>query len=178
MSGHSMVAGTTCLLTAAPGADVTGLDPDGFFVDDCRHLSRLVLTVPGASLRVLRGDPGSTVYVPETGRHTDPPYTLVRRRRVGPGRLVESLELTSFAAAPLTVQLGYEVAADFADQFELRSARAFDKSDAVRRAEVSGGRLIYSYARRGFTRATTVDPAPAAELTPDGIRWSVVLPPR
>ncbi len=177
MSGHSVVAGTTCLLTAAVGADVTGSTVDGLFVDDCRHLSRLVLHVPGSLLRVLRTDPGSTVYVPETGRHADPPYAIVRRRRVRPGRLVESLELTSFVAAPQTVQLGYELAADFADQFELRSAHPFDKSDAVRGAEVSGDRLTYSYARRGFTRTTTVDPAPAAELTHDGVRWSVRLPP-
>ncbi len=178
MTGQSVVAGTTCLLTAAGGADVTGSATDGFFVDDCRHLSRLVLRVPGPPLRVLRSDSGSTVYVPETGRHADPPYALVRRRQVRPGRLIEALELTSFVATPQTIHLGYEVAADFADQFELRSARTFDKSDAIRGADVSGGRLIYSYARQGFARTTTVDPAPAAELTHDGIRWSVLLPPQ
>ncbi|MDI6098810.1 glycogen debranching N-terminal domain-containing protein [Actinoplanes sp. NEAU-A12] len=178
MSGHSVVAGTTCLLTAGAGADVTGSSTDGFFVDDCRHLSRLVLRVPGPPLRVLRGDPGSTVYAPDTGRHADAPYAMVRRRRVLPGRLIESLELTSFITTPQTIDLGYELAADFADQFELRSARTFDKSDAIRGVDSSGGRLIWSYARRGFTRATTVDPVPAAELTGDGLRWSVPLPPR
>ena len=178
MSGYSVVAGTTCLLTAGPGADVTGAaEPDGFFVDDCRHLSRLVLSLPGPPLRVLRTGPTSAVCVPVTARDTDPPYAVVRRRRVLPGRLIESLELTSFTASPQTVQLGFEVAADFADQFELRSARTFDKSDAVRRADVSGGRLTYSYARRGFTRTTTVEAAPAAELTPGAVRWSVPLPP-
>jgi glycogen debranching enzyme len=172
-----MVAGTTCVLTAGPGADVTGSTTDGFFVDDCRHLSRLVLRVPGPPLLVLRSDPGSTWYVPGTGRHADPPYALVRRRRIRPGRLVESLELTSFVATPQTVRLGYEVAADFADQFELRSARTFDKSDAVRGADVSAGRLHYSYSRRGFTRATTVETAPSAAVTRDGVEWSVLLPP-
>ncbi|MBG0566120.1 amylo-alpha-1,6-glucosidase [Actinoplanes aureus] len=177
MTGHSTVAGTTCLLTDS-GADVTGSATDGFFVDDCRHLSRLVLRVPGPPLRVLRGDPGSTVYAPDTGRHADPPYAMVRRREVRPGRLIESLELTSFATTPQTIPVHYELAADFADQFELRSAGTFDKSDAIRGADVSGGRLSYSYARRGFTRTTTVEPAPAAELARDGIRWSVLLPPR
>jgi glycogen debranching enzyme len=177
VTGHSVVAGTTCLLTAAAGADVTGATTDGFFVDDCRHLSRLVLRVPGPPLRVLRTGPGSTVSVPDTGRHTDPPYAVVRRREVRPGRLTESVELTSFAATPQTVHLGYDVAADFADQFELRSARSFDKSDAVRDTAVSGGRLILSYARRGFRRATTVEATPAAELTPGGVAWTVPLPP-
>ncbi len=177
MSGHTVVAGTTCLLTAAAGADVTGSTVDGFFVDDCRHVSRLVLRVPGLPLRVLRSDPESTVYVPETARHDDPPYLLVRRRRVLPGRLIESLELTSFVAEPQTVEVGYEMAADFADQFELRSARTFDKSDAIRHTEVAGGRLVYSYARRGFTRTTTVCASPAARLTSDGIQWTAPLPP-
>lgn len=176
MTGHTVVAGATCLLTAS-GADLAGAADEGFFVDDCRHLSRLVLRAP-APLRVLRADPDATVYVPETGRHADPPYAIVRRRRVRPGRLTESLELTSFVAAPQSIALGYELAADFADQFELRSARAFDKSDATRGTDVAGGRLVHSYHRRGFTRTTTIECVPVAELAPDGPRWSVVLPPR
>jgi glycogen debranching enzyme len=172
VSGRTVVAGTTCLLVG-DDADLTG-----FFVDDCRHLSRLELRVPGPALRVLRSDPEATVYVPDSGRHADPPWAMVRRRQVRPGRLVESLELTSFVAAPQTVEVGYAVAADFADQFELRSARTFDKSDAIRGTEVSGGRVLYSYTRRGFSRATALEAAPAAELSPDGIRWSVILPPQ
>ncbi|HEX8627943.1 MAG TPA: glycogen debranching N-terminal domain-containing protein, partial [Catenuloplanes sp.] len=177
MSGHSVVAGTTCLLTATAGADVTGSTVDGLFVDDCRHLSRLVLRVPGRPLRVLRGGPGSVVCAPETARDDVAPYLVVRRRRVLAGRLVESLELTSLVAMAQTVRVGYELAADFADQFELRSAGTFDKSDAVRRAEVVDDRLVYSYARRGFARTTTVRVEPPARLSPDGAWWTVVLPP-
>ncbi|WP_212988471.1 amylo-alpha-1,6-glucosidase [Actinoplanes auranticolor] len=177
MSGHSVVAGTTCLLTTAAGADVGGSAVDGFFVDDCRHLSRLVLWVPGARLRALRTDAASTVYAPETARHEDPPYAVVRRRRLEPGRLVESLTLTSYLGAAQTVEVGYEVAADFADQFELRSARTFDKSDAVRRAEVVNGRLVLSYARRGFERTTTIRASPTAQLSAGRLEWMVVVPP-
>jgi len=166
VTGHSVVAGTTCLLTATAGADLTGSGVDGLFIDDCRHLSRLVLRVQGSPLRVLRRESDSTVYAPETARHEDPPYLLVRRRQVLPGRLIESLELTSFVAGPRTIEVGYELAADFADQFELRSARAFDKSDAIRTAGVVDGRLVFSYARRGFTRTTTVDTSPAAVPSP------------
>ncbi|GAA3934839.1 aminotransferase [Amorphoplanes auranticolor] len=172
-----MVAGTTCLLTTAAGADVGGSAVDGFFVDDCRHLSRLVLWVPGARLRALRTDAASTVYAPETARHEDPPYAVVRRRRLEPGRLVESLTLTSYLGAAQTVEVGYEVAADFADQFELRSARTFDKSDAVRRAEVVNGRLVLSYARRGFERTTTIRASPTAQLSAGRLEWMVVVPP-
>ena len=177
MSGHSVVVGTTCLLTTAAGADVGGSAVDGFFVDDCRHLSRLVLWVPGARLRALRTDAASTVYAPETARHEDPPYAVVRRRRLEPGRLVESLTLTSYLGAAQTVEVGYEVAADFADQFELRSARTFDKSDAVRRAEVVNGRLVLSYARRGFERTTTIRASPTAQLSAGRLEWMVVVPP-
>ncbi len=148
MSGHSVVAGTTCLLTTTAGADVTGRSLDGFFVDDCRHVSRLVLRAAGAPLRVLRGGDDSTVCVPETARHDDPPYAVIRRRRVLPGSLTESLELTSFVATPQRVELGFEVAADFADQFELRSARTFDKSDAVRDVEVAGDHRVPAHGAR------------------------------
>lgn len=172
-----MVAGTTCLLTATAGADVTGFATDGLFVDDCRHVSRLVLRVHGWPLRVLRSGPESVVCAPETDRHEDPPYAVVRRRRVLPGRLIESLELTSFVTTPQTVRVGYELAADFADQFELRSAGGVDKSDAVRGAEVVDGRLVYSYARRAFARTTTVCAVPPARLTSDSARWTVSLPP-
>ncbi|MFI7542379.1 glycogen debranching N-terminal domain-containing protein [Actinoplanes sp. NPDC049599] len=178
MSGHSTVAGTTCLLTVTAGADLTGSTMDGFFVDDCRHLSRLVLHVSGLPLRVLSSGAGSTTCTPDTGRHDDPPYLLVRRRRVEPGRLVESLELTSFVADAQTLEVGYRVAADFADQFELRSARAFDKSDAVRHAEMGADELVFSYARRGFARTTTIRPSPGARLTTNGPQWRVALPPR
>ncbi|KHD74368.1 hypothetical protein MB27_29165 [Actinoplanes utahensis] len=185
------MAGTTCLLTAAPGGDVTGDGTDGFFVDDCRHLSRLVLRVSAPALRALRADATSAVYVPQAERHTDPPYTLVRRRRVRPGRLIETLELTDLAGAGQTVEVGFEVAADFADQFELRSARVFGKPDALRGYEAGGGRLTYSYTRRGFARTTVIDTAPAAAVvavTDDGapaqpagachVTWAVVVPPR
>ncbi|MEU8236518.1 glycogen debranching N-terminal domain-containing protein [Actinoplanes sp. NPDC048967] len=201
MSGHSVVAGTTCLLTTAVGADVTGSAVDGFFIDDCRHLSRLVLTVPetaiaesssrpggvpgqGGSahagttpLRALRTDATSTVYAPETARHEDPPYAVTRRREVRPGRLVESLEVTSFLGTSQTVELGYELAADFADQFELRSARAFDKSDALRHAAATGDRLVFTYARRGFERTTTIRASPTALLSTGGLQWTVIVPP-
>jgi glycogen debranching enzyme len=178
VTGHSVVSGTTCLLTAVAAGDVTGTDTDGFFADDCRHLSRLVLTVQGASLRVLRRDTTGTVCAPDTGRHADAPYAIVRRREMRAGYLAESLELISFVSVRQTVDVGYELAADFADQFELRSARTFDKSDAVRGVDTSGGRLSFSYARRGFRRGTTVGAEPAADVSAHGLRWSVDLPPR
>ncbi|MGX6601356.1 amylo-alpha-1,6-glucosidase [Micromonosporaceae bacterium Da 78-11] len=177
MSGHSVVAGTTCLLTAAPGADVTGETVDGLFVDDCRHLSRLVLQIPGIRLRALRTDADATVSAPDTGRHADPPYSVTRRRRVGPGRLVETVELTSFVAAPQTLRVGYEVAADFADQFELRSAGTFDKTDATRHTATTGDRLVFSYERRGFARSTTIRTAPPADPGDGRLDWTVRLPP-
>jgi glycogen debranching enzyme len=201
VSGHSVVAGTTCLLTTAVGVDLgatdhltaphdsgpagttlvtapTGSAVDGFFVDDCRHLSRMVLSVAGAPLRALRTDATSTVYAPGTARHEDPPYAVVRRRQVRPGRLVESLTVTSFLDTPQTVEVGYELAADFADQFELRSARAFDKSDARRHADATGDRLVFTYARRGFERTTTIRASPTAEFSTESLQWTVVVPPR
>ncbi|MCM0673389.1 amylo-alpha-1,6-glucosidase [Micromonospora phytophila] len=177
MNPSVTVAGTTCLLAAEPGADLGADQLDGLFVDDCRHLSTLTLRVHGQPPRTLRSFGARSVAIPDTPRGSNPSFAVHRHREVTPGRLVETLTLRSYVEEPQTVRLGYHLAADFADQFELRSDRVFDKSDAVRTATLDGDRLILTYERRGFRRSTTVTAAPAARLTTDGADWMLTLAP-
>ncbi|SCL35624.1 Glycogen debranching enzyme (alpha-1,6-glucosidase) [Micromonospora rhizosphaerae] len=177
MTPSVMVAGSTCLLTSAPGADLGEDELDGLFVDDCRHLSTLALRVHGRPLRTLRSSGTTSVAIPDTPRGSNPPFAVHRQREVTAGRLVETLTLQSYVNEPQTVRLGYHLATDFADQFELRSDRVFDKSDAVRTTTLDGDGLILAYERRGFRRSTTVTAAPAARLTTDSAEWTLTLAP-
>jgi glycogen debranching enzyme len=177
MTVRTLVSGTTCLLTDT-GGDVAsvGSSIGGFFVADTRHLSRWELTVHGRVLRALSSG-SDVVLAPPTVRNENPPFVLCRRQRVGPGVLTEELVLTSFVAAPQTVRVALAAEADFADQFELRSSRLFDKSSAVRSSGVSGDDVVFSYAHRGFRRETRISTSPPARVSVDGAQWTVTLPP-
>ena len=173
MTVRTVVSGVTCLLSDA-GGNVT--DTGGFFVADTRHLSRWVLTVHGRALRALSSSTDEVVLAPPTVRNENPPFVLRRRQLLGSGVLVEELTLTSFVSAPQTVRVALSAEADFSDQFELRSSRLFDKSDAVRSVSVTDA-VEFFYARRGFERQTRITTSPAARLSADGAQWTVTLPP-
>ncbi|GIF77488.1 amylo-alpha-1,6-glucosidase [Asanoa siamensis] len=171
---RTLVSGVTCLLTDAAG-NVT--DSGGFFVADTRHLSRWVLTVHGRALRALATDAGEVVLAPPTVRNENPPFVLRRVQRLGSGLLTEELTLTSFVPSPQTVRVAFSAEADFADQFELRSSRLFDKSDANRDVTAEDASLVFGYERRGFQRETRVTASPPARLSHDGAQWTVTVPP-
>ncbi|MBQ0906922.1 glycogen debranching N-terminal domain-containing protein [Micromonospora sp. U21] len=177
MNPSVTVAGSTCLLSASPGADLGEERLDGLYVDDCRHLSMLALRVSGRSPRILRFSGATSVAIPDTVRGSNPPFTLHRHREVTAGRLVETLTLQSYVDQPQTVRLEYDLAADFADQFELRADRVFNKSDAIRTATLDDNQLIFAYQRRGFQRSTTVTAAPAARLATGSASWTLTLAP-
>ncbi|MEV0718041.1 glycogen debranching N-terminal domain-containing protein [Asanoa sp. NPDC050611] len=172
---RTLVAGVTCLLTDAAG-NIT--DNGGFFVADTRHLSRWVLTVHGRALRALSAstDSDEVVLAPPTVRNENPPFVLRRVQRLGSGLLAEELTLTSFVGSPQTVRVALSVEADFADQFELRSSRLFDKSDADREVTAADTEVVFGYARRGFRRQTRVTATPPARLSADGPQWTVTVP--
>jgi len=170
---RTLVSGVTCLLTDA-GGNVT--DTGGFFVADTRHLSRWVLTVHGRALRALSESAAEVVLAPPTVRNENPPFVLRRVQHLGSRSLVEELTLTSFVSSPQTVRVALSAEADFADQFELRSSRLFDKSDAIREVATDETELIFGYARRGFRRRTRITAAPPARVSADGVQWTVTVP--
>jgi glycogen debranching enzyme len=170
-----LVAGATCLLTTGSGDVASG--SDGLFVDDTRHLSRWELTVHGRALRVLRSSP-TVVLAPETTRGENPPFVVHRTQTPSAAGLAETLRVDSFADEPQTVRVSVAAGADFADQFELRTDRVFDKPDAVRASTVDDGSLEFTYARQGFARRTVVTVSSPGRLSADGAQWTITLPPR
>ena len=168
---------TFLVLDAATGTvDAAPDAPAGLFHEDTRHLSRWRLTVGGQPLRQLSADlrPRSSrhVLVPPTPRDVGPPVSVMVARHVGPGVLTEEVTLVGHGAADAPVDLELEVAADFADQFELRW-------EAARRGETgrsaADGDLLLTYHRGDFRRTTRVVASTRAEVTATGLRWHVDL---
>jgi glycogen debranching enzyme len=139
------------------------------FVADTRHLSRWALTVDGARLTRLGS---SAVFTPALRRGVDPPYTVSRTQTVTGTGLTERLIVRSHSDRPVCVAVEYAVAADFADQFEVRSGRVPVERPVA--AKVAPGVLLLRYTRKDFQRETTVRTPPEAEIEPDRIR--LVLP--
>jgi len=108
---------------------------DGLFQDDTRILSELSLTIGGAVPVLLSSSVGldNVVFsanlsnpplVDATGRPVAGDRIYIGRRRfLWNRRLYESILVQSFADTPIDVDLGFRVAADFRDVFEIRGAR-------------------------------------------------------
>lgn len=169
-----LVSGASCVLTDPSG------DVSSFLVDDTRHVSRWALTVHGRALRVLRsGSAGDVVLAPVTGRGENPPFLVRRAQTVSAGSLVETVTVESLVDAPLTARVEIAVAADFADQFELRSDVDVDRSGAARSSDVDpDGTLTFRYTHGDFARTTVVRASSGGRMTAEGAQWTISLPAR
>jgi glycogen debranching enzyme len=139
------------------------------FAADTRHLSRWDVTVDGVRLSRLGS---SSVFTPPLLRGVDPPYTVSRTQAVTDTGLTERLTVHSHTDRPLSVLIEYAVAADFADQFEVRSGRA--PVERTVHASVTPGVLLLRYTRKDFHRETSVRTPLEADIEADRIR--LVLP--
>jgi glycogen debranching enzyme len=131
----------------------------GFFVADTRFLSRFVLRLDGRRVDPLAsgGDEklgartfyGANRRLPSAGAST---ITVFRDRSVGP-HLNERIRLISYNMEPVTIEVGIEVAVDFADIFEVRGRRRLSRNIDVRH-RARAIRFVYDH--EGYRRATTV----------------------
>lgn len=142
-----------------------GVDTDGFFQRDARHLSRWRLTVDGRPPGVLTADGAGCVLTPADDARGEPPaWTLFREQALAPGALVERLRLRNNEPEPVTLRLAVTVDADFADQFELRAdGRDYPRPPEAHRGveeRADGLRLTYHRGRE-WTAVTEVTAAPA-----------------
>ncbi|BCJ63112.1 glycogen debranching N-terminal domain-containing protein [Polymorphospora rubra] len=153
-----VASGWSTLVTDVRGR-VGGTDPQGFFADNTRVLSRERITVDGRAPTVF-----STA---DVGAHAQMSYAvlaeaevlpsvaayLVVERFVGAG-LRTRLRVLSYAVAPLTVELGVEVDADFADTVEAESGRRRQEAPVARSWD--GRELLLTYGRSGLDRAVAI----------------------
>jgi hypothetical protein len=152
----------------------------GLFLDDTRFLSRWVLTINGQRPIVLSVDDTSYYRVQHfmalaTGEvYIDSHLSVARQRSVG-GGFNEVLLIVNHGVAPVDLDIRIEVAADFADLFEVKDKRP-KKGELYR--QVADNRLTLGYRRDQYRRETWVTSSEPAQITEEALSYSVRLEPR
>jgi glycogen debranching enzyme len=180
----AVLDGRTFMYSDAAG-DVPERSIGGLVHQDTRFLHRWVLMINGARLLPLRSA-ASDYYSAEFFLTNGAQPQLranscnVRRQRfVGADGLHERIDLQSFAAEPLHIELRMLVGTDFADLFEIKGQVVRNREDAiVREHAADGSRLSFRYTNAGFTAHTVVQVEPhAARVDGDELVWDMALGP-
>ncbi|MFI6235333.1 glycogen debranching N-terminal domain-containing protein [Micromonospora sp. NPDC050784] len=175
------IDGNTFMVSDASGdVESSPSTPVGLFAADTRFLSRWRLTVNGECMTALSVDdsqyfevtffvvPGAAV------DYVEADVSAIRRRRIGPD-LIESLTIFNYGERDMTLDVRLEVAADFADIFEIK----FDIGDKTGAyyTHVGADELRLGYRRGTYRREVVVSASEPAEFDPDGLRFAVRLRP-
>src|SRR5262245_40921433 len=151
----------------------------GLFLDDTRFLSRWLLTINGLRPTVLSVDDTTYYRVQHfmalaTGTvYIDSHLSVVRQRTVGDG-FQETLAVWNHGGEPVDLDIRIEVAADFADLFEVKDKKA--KTGELYR-EVTGERLTLGYRRQRYRRETWVTSSEPAEISEDALHYKIHVEP-
>lgn len=162
--------------------EATPTENHGLFLDDTRFLSRWVLTINGLRPTVLSVDDTSYYRAHHflalaTGAvYIDSHLTVARQRSVGGGGMHEVIFLVNHDKEPVDLDIRLEVAADFADLFEVKE-QLHKKGQLYRRVEPDG-RLNMGYRRDDYWRETWVRSTATAEVNEGGLSYKVRLQPR
>jgi glycogen debranching enzyme len=193
----SLVGGGVMLRSNGVG-DVHAVDAPthGLFISDTRVLSAWQLRVDGHDLQSGGADekPGNrtVALIPRTGRNETADLFLIRAQSVDTIGLSESIRVRNVGSRPTGCTVSLDIAADFIDQFAIRSdGRRFDLSAGVRSqsTEPGGVRFEYRHERDGVVFesgvsivATSATPAQFSTASPGAIpastlTWAVQLEP-
>jgi glycogen debranching enzyme len=160
--------------------EASATDPTGLFSFDTRFLSRWVLTINNQRLTALSTDDlqyfearfflvsgSGTVYV-------DAKQSVIRQRSVGNG-FREALSILNHADDPVDLIVRIEAACDFADLFEVKDAL---EKQGTYSTQINDGRLILSYRRETFARATVISSSSEpSQLDQDGLTFHIQVAP-
>ena len=154
-------------------------DPTGLFSFDTRFLSKWVLTINGERLNALSTDDlqyfeTRFFLVPGTGTvYIDAKLSVIRERAVSNG-FEEKLTILNHDEKPVDLRVRLEAGSDFADLFEVKDALQKKGSYSSR---VQDGRLVLSYQREMFRRATVISATAPAKIDKSGMTFRVRLEP-
>jgi glycogen debranching enzyme len=172
--------GNTFVVSDARGdIEANPTDPTGLFSFDTRFLSSWILTVNGERLNALSTDDlnyfeARFFLVPGTGTvYIDSKLSVIRRRVVAEG-FHEELTVLNHDEQPVELTIRIDAASDFADLFEVKDALQ-KKGEYARRAERD--RLVLSYSRGTFHRATAISSSVPARYDEGGLSFTIRLEP-
>jgi glycogen debranching enzyme len=155
-------------------------DTLGLFRDDTRFLSRWVLTINSLRPKLLSTDDLAYYRVNfflalATGTiYLDSHLSVQRQRSVGDG-FHEELTLVNHDKQPVELTVRLEVAADFADLFEVKDDNLNKKGQLYRRVEEAS--LTLGYRRGAFQRETVITSSSPAQVSEDGLVYQIAIPP-
>ncbi len=174
----SILDGSTFVVSDRRGDfDASPTETHGLFMEDTRFLSRWILTVGGIRPKTLSVDEQTYFKVQffeavTTGTiYVDSHLSVMRQRCVSAG-FEETIEIENHGKDPVELDVKLEVAADFADLFEVK-----DKMAKVGQVytNVDDGTLTLGYRRDDFVRETVVKSNKKGELRGDGFVFKVKL---
>ena len=175
----SILDGSTFVVSDRRGDfDASPTETHGLFMEDTRFLSRWILTVGGIRPKTLSVDEQTYFKVQffeavTTGTiYVDSHLSVMRQRCVSEG-FEETIEIENHGKEPVELEVKLEVAADFADLFEVK-----DKMAKVGHVytNVDDGTLTLGYRRDDFVRETVVKSNKKGELREDGFLFKVKIP--
>ncbi|HSY42208.1 MAG TPA: glycogen debranching N-terminal domain-containing protein [Polyangia bacterium] len=175
----SILDGSTFVVSDRRGDfDASPTETHGLFLEDTRFLSRWILTVGGIRPKTLSVDEQTYFKVQffeavTTGTiYVDSHLSVMRQRCVSAG-FEETIEIENHGKEPVELDVKLEVAADFADLFEVK-----DKMAKVGQlySNVDDGTLTLGYRRDDFVRETVVKSNKKGELREDGFLFKVKIP--
>ncbi len=176
----TLVEGSTFCISTAAG-NVLPDAPMGLFLRDTRVLSGWLLDVDGERLEPLTvgsEDPFSAVFVtrsrPRPGQ-ADSTLLVLRERHVGDG-MREVLRVRNLGREAAGATLTLQVAADFADLFEVKEGRVVARAGLD--SHVVDGGLELHHRHAGRSRGVRVSATGGARLAPGLVTWHVAVPPR
>jgi glycogen debranching enzyme len=167
-------------------------ETSGFFTEDTRFLSRLRLTVNGASPLVLSSDKveyfSAAFFLrnPLAGGLAPDAVAIERERFVGEG-MQDRISVISLAMDRVELDLELEVAADFADIFTVK-ARDFALGDPLNAPPLpapaepvwdpDASRFLLEDSDEGFRGQTQVCLSQPGTVEGGRVRWHIELEPR
>jgi glycogen debranching enzyme len=181
---------TFCVVNRAGDIAPEGARDLGLFHEDTRHLSRFELSIDsgGGTATVLSSETnGTSSQIDLTlsgggsgGFFADPQNFLHLRRRqiLDDDQLIERLSATNHLRRPVTVEISFAMAADFADIFEVRGARREVRGKLLP-TERGRDSIRFSYrGTDGELYSTCVRMIPEqSEIAGDRVRFRLALQP-
>jgi glycogen debranching enzyme len=179
-----VASGWNVLVTDVRGR-IAGIDPQGFFADNTRVLSHERIFVDGrepvafstanvgAHAQLSYAELGNGEVLPSQARY------LAIERFLGEG-LRSRFAVLSFADRPGRVEIGLELAADFADTDEAENAQRRQHGEVTAVWDADAHELRFDYQHPGLDRAVAIRVETAEPVRWDGhaIRVDLPLPAR